>query len=323
MIQTLFLLSLSSGTDPTAYARVVDAHLSVQTAQGKPLYRYALPKLPSDAALDEVMIDRSTKRCAALFENNDLKWFVLWARPGAPPKLTRTGFGVRAILSTQGTGWVYNADNEEAIPPGKATRPSVEGEYHFMAVGVQLKKDPANGTLYALVNGAMLELQVAHYLAWFDRRTFKQHYLWENRIGDDSARRIGDFIVENGQVRVVTTEGHVLVRDRRGWRLEAKVPYGNGLAWISPNCLFGSSNEGQAIFYIRANPKSKFVKKELPESIFDRYRVAWSGIFTQDPLVLWGYAGETPVTAKVDRQGKLGEVREYTRQSGRIAVSFE
>jgi len=192
-----------------------------------------------------------------------------------------------------------------------------------MAVGVQLKKDPANGTLYALVNGAMLELQVAHYLAWFDRRTFKQHYLWENRIGDDSARRIGDFIVENGQVRVVTTEGHVLVRDRRGWRLEAKVPYGNGLAWISPNCLFGSSNEGQAIFYIRANPKSKFVKKELPESIFDRYRVAWSGIFTQDPLVLWGYAGETPVTAKVDRQGKLGEVREYIRESGRIAVSFE
>jgi len=86
MIQTLFLLSLSSGIDPTAYARVVDAHLSVQTAQGKPLYRYALPKLPSNAALDEVMIDRSTKRCAALFENNDLKWFVLWARPGAPPQ---------------------------------------------------------------------------------------------------------------------------------------------------------------------------------------------------------------------------------------------
>jgi hypothetical protein len=192
-----------------------------------------------------------------------------------------------------------------------------------MAVGVQLKKDPANGTLYALVNGAMLDEQVAHYLARFDRRTFKQQYLWENRIGDDSARRIGDFIVENGQVRVVTTEGQVLVHHRRGWRLEAKVPYGNGLAWISPNRLFGSSNEGQAVFYTRANPKSKFVKKELPESIFDRYRVRWLGFKQGEPVTISGYAGDTPVRASLDAQGTLGEVRKYSRESGRIAVSFE
>ncbi len=323
MIQTLFFLSLSAGTDPNAYARVVDAHLSVQTAQGKPLYRYALPKLPSDAALDEVMIDRSSKRCAVLFENNDLKWFVLWARPGAAPKLTRTGFGVRAILSTQGTGWVFDADTNSAIPPGNANRSSVEGEVHFLNVYVVTKNDQSTGSLFCFVNGAMLEHETDNFLVRFHNKDFKGKVLWGDHHAEKFGSKLADFFVENGQTRIVTRAGQVMVQDANGWKLEATVGTSESFAWINPNCIVALSPDKMPIVHRRQNSKAKFTQERLQESIFDRYRVRWLGLVQGEPVTISGYAGDTPVWASLDAQGNLGEVRRYRRESGRIAVSFE
>lgn len=310
MITTLIALHLGNPPKSPLFARQIGSTLVISRVDNRERREYEIPKFSDRVHLVDVIHDRESRQCAALFGDGKRQWFIQWRKYGLPPTVTQTGYEVSAILSGKGRGWVYDVGALSAIRPGSSTRLSYDVEDPFandsFSFRVCIKRDAFTGSKYASVRGSIRESMSWNSVTQFVGPQFSEREQWGETEEQKVGSKMSDFWVDRGRISVVTRDGQVIARTGSGdWRNEGTVSPGVEFGWVGPNTIVRLSREGALTMHSRAPNTRHFTTIDLPEEIFDRYRVCWLSLWPGNPVIVEGLAGETMVYGFLDTAGRI------------------